>query len=175
MNIRNALLVTTFVAATAGQAFAADISEQAVLDAQAAWGDGILAIAAAHNDGDDYRARATDHIDTLYAYGRTDVMFKPTLASVDQFRETSEEALSYFIGTEGTEDHGFAIKGWTNVRFENDGIYVSEDTAMAMGNYYFMGPDGTETKAEFSFGYILDDEGNLRINLHHSSLPYSPE
>tara|TARA_B100000768_G_C10947088_1_gene236083 strand:- start:353 stop:493 length:141 start_codon:yes stop_codon:yes gene_type:complete len=45
---------------------------------------------------------------------------------------------------------------------------------MAMGNYYFTGPDGTETKVEFTFDYVMDDEGNLKINLHHSSLPYSP-
>ena len=36
--------------------------------------------------------------------------------------ETFEEALSYFIGTEGSEDKGFAIKGWTNVRWESNGI-----------------------------------------------------
>jgi len=142
--------------------------------AQKAWGEGIVAISAVYAQEGDYTARATEHINTLYAYGKTDVMFKPTLASEDQFRETFEEALVYFIGQEGTEDAGFAIKGWTDVRWENNAIYTDSDSAMAMGNYYFTGPDGAITKVEYTFGYIRDAKGNLRINLHHSSLPFTP-
>ena len=151
------------------------ITEQAVIDAQTTWGNGIVAIASVHSSGGDYEARATEHINDLYAYGDTAVMFKPTLAADDQFRETFDEALAYFIGKEGTEDTGFAIKGWTNVRWESNGIYTDDDSAMAMGNYYFTGPDGSETKVEYSFGYVLDEDGDLKINLHHSSLPYAPE
>ena len=150
------------------------ITEQAVIDAQNAWGTGIVEIAKVHTDGGDFTARATQHIEDLYAYGASDVMFKPTLAAEDQFREEFSEALSYFVGTDGTEDSGFAIKGWTNVRWENNGIYTNGDAAMAMGNYFFTGPDGTETKVEYTFGYITDADGNLKINLHHSSLPYAP-
>ena len=149
------------------------ISPEAVVKAQKTWGEGIVAISKAKKKGKDYKARATQHINDLYAYGDTAVMFKPTLAADDQFRETFDEALSYFIGTEGTEDSGFAIKGWTNVRWESNGIYTDGDSATAMGNYYFTGPDGNETKVEYTFGYVLDDTGALKINLHHSSLPYS--
>ncbi|MEM1160030.1 MAG: phosphoribosyl-AMP cyclohydrolase [Pseudomonadota bacterium] len=160
--------------AVAGAAQAGGVTEQAVIDAPKAWGEGIVAIAKTHTDGGDFKARATQHIDTLYAYGKTPVMFKPTLAAEDQFREEFGEALSYFIGTAGTEDGGFAIKGWTNVRWENNGIYTSGDSAMAMGNYFFTGPDGSETKVEYTFGYVTDADGKLKINLHHSSLPYNP-
>lgn len=153
----------------------AQISEQDVIDAQIEWGEGIVAIAAVHAEGGDYRARATQHIEELYAYGGdSPVLFKPTLASEDQFRETFEEALSYFIGTEGSEDGGFAIKGWTRVRWESNGVYTDGDSAAAMGNYFFTNPEGEETKVEYSFGYILDENGELKINLHHSSLPYVP-
>lgn len=162
------------MALIAGAAAADMISEQTVIDAQTAWGEGIVAISETHTTGGDYAARATAHINNLYAYGMTDVMFKPTLAADDQFREDFDQALSYFIGSEGTEDTGFAIKGWTNVRWENNGIFTTEDAAIAMGNYYFTGPDGTETKVEYSFGYVMDDAGQLKINLHHSSLPYAP-
>ena len=155
------------------EAASTGITEADVVAAQTEWGNGIVAIASVHAADGDYKARATEHIETLYAYGDTAVMFKPTLAAEDQFRETFEEALSYFIGTEGSEDSGFAIKGWTNVRWESNGIYTDADSAMAMGNYYFTAPDGSETKVEYSFGYVLDDAGDLKINLHHSSLPYS--
>ncbi|MEL7464355.1 MAG: phosphoribosyl-AMP cyclohydrolase [Pseudomonadota bacterium] len=150
------------------------ISEKDVIKAQTAWGEGIVAISKTHADGGDYTARASQHIENLYAYGDTAVMFKPTLAADDQFRESFDEALAYFVGAEGTEDAGFAIKGWTNVRWENNGVYTDGDSAMAMGNYYFTGPDGTETKVEYTFGYVTDETGALKINLHHSSLPYAP-
>ncbi|MEL6662488.1 MAG: phosphoribosyl-AMP cyclohydrolase [Pseudomonadota bacterium] len=151
------------------------VTEAEVLAAQEAWGDGIVAIASTHTARGDFEARAREHIDTLYAYGESPVMFKPTLAADDQFRETFDEALSYFIGQEGTEDKGFAISGWTNVRWDDVLIFTDTDSAMSMGNYFFTGPDGNETKVEFSFGYIADENGDLKINLHHSSLPYSPE
>jgi hypothetical protein len=43
-----------------------------------------------------------------------------------------------------------------------------------MGNYFFTRPEGDEVKVEFTFGYMLDEFGALRINLHHSSVPAVP-
>ena len=141
--------------------------------AQEAWGDGIVAIAAAHSTGGDFVEIATNHVNTLYAYQMGPVLFKPTLAAVDQFRPTFETALSYFVASNGAcpEDKGFAIKGWTNVRFENSDVIIDGNTALAMGNYFFTDPDGSEVKVEYTFGYIQDDDGDLRIQLHHSSMP----
>lgn len=144
-----------------------------VEEAQQAWGDGIVAISAAHSSGEDYIGLAKNHIDTLYAYEMSPVLFKPTMAAEQQFRSTFEEALSYFTASNGEcpEDNGFAINGWTNVRFENQGTILNESTALVMGNYFFTSPEGNEVKAEFTFGYMRDSNGSLRINLHHSSLP----
>ena len=141
--------------------------------AQKAWGDGIVAIAAAHSTGGDFVGIATNHVNTLYAYQMGPVLFKPTLAAVDQFRPTFETALSYFVASNGAcpEDKGFAIKGWTNVRFDNSDVIIDGNTALAMGNYFFTDPDGSEVKVEYTFGYIQDDNGDLRIQLHHSSMP----
>ena len=148
-----------------------------VENAQRAWGEGIVSIAAAHNTGMDYVERARTHIKSLYAYDISPVLFKPTLAADIQFRPTFEGALSYFVAgnDEYSEDKGFAIKGWTKVRFENEGIIINGKSAIAMGNYFFMTPKGDEVKVEFSFGYIVDSDSSLRINLHHSSIPASFE
>ena len=144
-----------------------------VKDAQRAWGKGIVAIATAHTNGGDYVGLATDHVNTLYAYQMGPVLFKPTLAATDQFRPTFETALSYFVASNNAcpEDQGFAIKGWTNVRFENSDIIIDGNTALAMGNYFFTNPEGAEVKVEYTFGYIEDGNGGLRIQLHHSSMP----
>ena len=146
-----------------------------VEDAQRTWGDGIVKIATAHRNGGNYVEIATKHVEDLYAYDLSEVLFKPTMASIDQFRPTFESALSYFVASNGVceEDSGFAIKGWTAVRFENSGIIINESNAIAMGNYFFTGEDGAETKVEYTFGYIRDSSSNLRIVLHHSSLPAS--
>jgi len=150
------------------------VTRDMVTAAQQAWGNGIVAIASAYTNGQNYTQTAVDHIETLYGYGFTPVLFKPTLAAEMQFRSTFAGALSYFVATNGEheEDGGFAIKGWTAVRFENDDIIVSGSTAVAMGNYFFTKPDGDEVKVEYTFGYFLDSEGLLRINVHHSALPY---
>ena len=148
-----------------------------VKDAQRAWGEGIVAIATAHTNGGDYISLATNHVNTLYAYQMGPVLFKPTLAATDQFRPTFETALSYFVASNNAcpEDQGFAIKGWTNVRFENSDIIIDGNTALAMGNYFFTSPEGAEVKVEYTFGYIEDGNGDLRIQLHHSSMPAESE
>lgn len=145
--------------------------------AQKAWGEGIVAIANAHMNDGDYVSIASNHINTLYAYQMGPVLFKPTLAAIDQFRPTFDTALSYFVASNNAcpEDKGFAIKGWTNVRFENSEVIIDGGTALAMGNYYFTDPQGAEVKVEYTFGYIEDDQGNLRIQLHHSSMPAESE
>ncbi|MBK71545.1 MAG: phosphoribosyl-AMP cyclohydrolase [Euryarchaeota archaeon] len=149
------------------------VSVRDVESAQNAWGEGIVAIATAHMNNGDYVGVATDHVNTLYAYQLGPVLFKPTLAAIDQFRPTFDTALSYFIASNNAcpEDKGFAIKGWTNVRFENSEVLVDDNTALAMGNYFFTDGDGNVVKVEYTFGYILDGQGNLRIQLHHSSMP----
>ena len=152
----------------------AQITKQQIEDAQAAWGDGIVRIASAHSTGGDYAQVAHDHVATLYAYDFSSVLFKPTLAADQQFRSTFDDALSYFVASNNAcpEDKGFAIKGWTAVRFENVDILTEGTVGLAMGNYFFTTPEGDEVKVEYSFGYILDVDGNVRINLHHSSMPY---
>ena len=79
----------------------------------------------------------------------------------DKFRETFDEALSYFFGGKIAEDHGFAIKPWSKARFGEQDILFNGDSAIAMGNYYFT-PHGEtkETKVEYTSGYVKDDEGN---------------
>ncbi|MGB7373633.1 phosphoribosyl-AMP cyclohydrolase [Pontixanthobacter sp.] len=161
-------------AAAAEAGAAAPITAEEVAAAQEAWGQGIVAIGKVFTEQGDVKAAAEKHIADFYNYGGGDtILFKPTLTSEDQFRGTADEALSYFIGTEGTEDKGFAIKPWTAVRWENEGTVTDGDSAMAMGNYYFTDTDGNETKVEYTFGYVRGDDGALKINLHHSSVPYS--
>ena len=126
----------------------------------------------------DYTAEAEKHIGDLYGYNIGAVLFKPTLASEKQFRTTKEGALSYFVGHNANypEDHGFAIKPWNAVRWQSIGIKTDGNMAIAMGNYFFTPTKGgDEVKVEYTFAYTKDDDGNLRIIMHGSHLPYSPK
>ncbi len=128
-------------------------------------------------DKGDYITAATNHINQFYNYQEGSVLFKPTLASEKQFRTDFTGALSYFVaGNENYhEDHGFAIKPWSAVRWENVGTKIFGDLALAMGNYYFTpAKGGDEVKVEYSFVYKKDKEGKLKIVLHDSHLPYKP-
>ena len=104
------------------------------------------------------------------------MLFKPTKTSAIQFRGTKEGALSYFIAGNPnfSEDKGFALQPWTNVRFENASLILEENRALAMGNYFFTDSEGGDTKVEYTFGYTKLSDGRLKIDVHHSSLPYDP-
>lgn len=165
-----ALAVTSGSALAEGQS---GLTLEQVTAIQNAWGEGIVNIGKVYTDKGDYRGAATDHINTFYAYEEGEVLFKPTLAAEDQFRGTFDEALSYFVGGDIDEDGGFAIAPYTNVRWENEGTIISGDTAMSMGNYFFTQTDGSEVKVEYTFGFEQMENGEPKIVLHHSSLPFA--
>ena len=137
-------------------------------------GNGVVKIGALKEKRSECEAFASSFLDDRYAFASSPVLFKPTKCEIEQFRPTKSEALSYFIAGEDRackEDKGFAIQPWTKVRFENTGIILEEKRAIAMGNYFFTDLNGNEAKVEYTFGYQLEN-GELKIDLHHSSFPY---
>ncbi len=153
------------------------ITEKDVLEIQKTWGDALIKIGSLKDNRAACEKETEKVIDSLYAYDLGTVLFKPTRAADDQFRGTREGAISYFIGGNGSfpEDEGFALQPWSDVRFENSGMILNEATALAMGNYFFTEKGtGAVKKVEYTFGYVKDGDGNLKINLHHSSVPFTP-
>lgn len=151
------------------------LTQSDVIKAQEAWGRGIVTIGQVFQDGGDYTKAAADHIKTHYDYATGPVLFKPTLAAEVPFRADFESALSYFVGGDSrwSEDTGFAIKPWTNVRFDNHQIVTFGERAIAMGHYYFTTLTGDEVKVEYTLGFVK--RGNeVKIFLQDSSLPYRP-
>eukprot|EP00966_Prymnesium_polylepis_P193981 4496429-Prymnesium_polylepis.2 len=135
-----------------------------------------------HREGGDYITAAGEAAGELYAYGHSNVLFKPTKAAKYQFRPTSEAALSYFVGGNVVangyaEDAGFAInggKGWADCVYDNHQVEIKNGIGIAMGTYNFTSAeDGGKTKVEYTFGYMRCDDGQVRIFLHHSSVPYA--
>ncbi|MFZ4641334.1 MAG: metal-independent carbonic anhydrase [Nodosilinea sp.] len=154
------------------------ITEEEVLAAQRAWGDALVAISTTYETKgiEAARALAEEVIDKAYGYQFGAVLFKPTLTLHPQtFRTTRAGALAYFVGGDPAfpVDKGFALKGWRKVEIKNTGIFISGDTATTMGNVILTDKDGKVVTVDKTWQFLKDDNGNLRIILHHSSLPYT--
>jgi hypothetical protein len=152
------------------------VTEAEVKMALENWGQGLVSIANAFANKNDYKKIATEVIKNNYAYETEPVLFKPTLASNIMFRTTFEGALSYFIGgnEKFSEDNGFALNPWKAVNFDLAGIKTGKDHAIVMGNKLLTDKNGKLTIANFTMGFTKANDGTLKINLHHSSLPYKP-
>ena len=151
-----------------------NITELEVIKAQELWAQNVIEIGNLYIKNEDYKTKAGVFVKQFYAFDICKVLFKPTLASEKQFRYTYEDAVSYFIGGSVSEDKGFALKPWKKINFGERKIIILKEIALSMGNYFFQTFDSCDAvKVEYTFGYVKDNENNLLINLHHSSIPYS--
>ena len=153
------------------------ISEKDLFDARTAWGNGLIEISKIfETEGIEMATSvASEMIDNLYGYDLGQVLFKPTLSGGSQtFRPTKEGALSYYTGQNSVypNDIGFGVKSWREFNSNTSAIFIDDTVAMWMGSVTLIDKDGQVTKVDKSWGYKLDGNGNLRIVLHHSSLPY---
>lgn len=155
-----------------------NITQAEVQAAQKAWCKALVDISTTHASSGQPAAKALAEkvIDSAYAYQMGAVLFKPTLTVNPQtFRTTRAGALAYFVGGDVAfpKDTGFALKGWAQCESVNSGIIISGNTATSMGKVNITGKDGKITTVDKTWGYVKDDAGNLRINLHHSSLEFA--
>ena len=151
------------------------ITKSQIHEAQKKWSSGIVKIGTLKDNESECLVFTKSFLNSLYDFENNDVLFKPTKASEEQFRPNFQMALSYFLGGNNSfcsEDEGFAMKPWEDVKFENSGFIIENERAIAMGNYFFTDSSGAVVKVEYTFGYKLRN-GHLLIDLHHSSLPFS--
>jgi hypothetical protein len=154
------------------------ITEAEVLAAQKAWGEALVAISTTYEQKGLAAAKtlAGNVIDQAYGYQYGPVLFKPTLTEVPQtFRTTREGALAYFVGDNPAfpKDKGFALNGWRSVEIRNAAIFMSGNIATTMGNVLITDKNGKVTTVDKTWKFFKDEQGKLRIVVHHSSLPYA--
>lgn len=182
------LAVTTFCLGLALPVSAKDkvpptITKAEVNAAQQAWCDALVAIGKTHTDGGDAKALATKVLTEAYDYDNGTVFFKPTLTHGAQtFRPTKAGALAYFVGGDPKfpDDKGFALTPWVKARYDNlgdgdEGILIHGDIAITMGNVWVTAKDGKEVMVDKTFVFKKGDDGKLRLIVHKSALPFSPE
>lgn len=165
--------------AVAQQATVAPITRDQVLAGQKAWCDALVSISTTYDSSgfDAAKKLAETVLDSAYGYSLGPVLFKPTLTVAPQtFRTTRESALAYFVGgnTAFASDTGFALKHWRKCEIENAALFMDGNVAISMGNVRFTDRDGNVTVVDKTWGWKRGTDGNFRIVLHHSSLPYKP-
>ncbi len=168
-------LATTSATATATSQ---QITAAEVTAAQQAWGQALIQISTDYSKGGLPQATKTAKavLDQAYAYQDGPVLFKPTLASGAQtFRTSYEGALSYFVGGNPafSQDQGFALKGWQDYSFSNAAVHLNGDMALTMGHVMLTDKYGKVTTVDKTWGFKKGQDGQIRIVLHHSSLPYA--
>lgn len=179
-------LVLPLMVASTGAAMAdslpmrmnSNITEQQVLNTQQGWCNGLLAISKAYTTGGFAAAETTASkiLDQAYGYQYGAVAFKPTLTQQPQtFRGTKAGALAYFVGGNPgyPNDKGFAIKPWLKCSIRNQVIQLHGDLAITMGNVDLTDSSGKITTVDKTWAFIREPDGEVRIVLHHSSLPFT--
>ena len=156
-----------------------NITEADVKAAQDGWGKALIQISDDFASGGIAKAKATANqvLDAAYGYNLGLVLFKPTLTHSDQtFRTTKAGALAYFVGDDRAfpSDKGFALGGWKKYEYRNAGVFITGNMALTMGKVILTDKDGKVTTVDKTWGFKKDSQGQLRIVLHHSSLPFQP-
>ena len=163
------------------------ISAKEVRAAHKGWTDALVSISQTNKKKGIEAAKvlAGDVIDGAYAYQLGAVAFKPTWASGDSsFRTTREGAVSYFVGdNDNFDDLGYAIgnkpdpvtgerSAWKKAWFDRSVMRLDGNTATVQGLMYTKDEAGNVSYVDKTWGYQKDDDGTVRIVLHHSSSPY---
>ncbi|MEM1361632.1 MAG: phosphoribosyl-AMP cyclohydrolase [Pseudomonadota bacterium] len=174
------ILSAIYIALISGGAFAGDqgITVEEVIATQKKWGDALVEISTAYDNEGPEAARdiAISAIDALYNFDGGSVFFKPTLAQEPQrFRSTKEGTLAYFIGDnpEFPQDSGFALMGWRDVAFTDALIFTDNNIGLSMGDVTFTDTEGNTVSVDKTWGFQKQDNGEVKMIIHHSSLPYT--
>ena len=133
------------------------------------WIDGLSMIRTAYEKNKDYKNMALEFINKHYLFNEESVLFKPTLTNKTIFRNSVDDALSYFIGGKYPEDTGFALKAYESVNINETNTIIEKDLIAIMGILDFKLVNSDESmKVAFTF-VLKSSETGLKIKIHHSS------
>jgi hypothetical protein len=134
------------------------------------WTDGLSMIRTAYEKNEDYKNIALEFINKHYLFNEESVLFKPTLTNKTIFRNSVDDALSYFIGGKYSEDTGFALKAYESIDINETNTIIEKDLIAIMGVLDFKLINSDESM-RVAFTFVLkSSESGLKIKIHHSSL-----
>jgi len=135
------------------------------------WTDQIVNIGKVFLEKGDYKKTCLAFINNHYAFDECEVLFKPTFTKNVVFRNSLNDALSYFVSGDIDEDSGFAIKPWKKISIPEKHTIHFDDSLAVMGIFTLESEQSSEvTNVAFTFVLVKTDQGGLKIRLHHSSV-----
>lgn len=145
------------------------MDESKIEEFLSSWTKGVIEIGQAYSNKENYEKEALKFLSNHYAFKTQQILFKPTFTKEKIFRNSLEEALSYFIKGEFTEDNGFALKPWEEINLKELNILNEENLSSAMGTLSFKPVSSSDTTlVAFTFVFCLEEE-EIKIKIHHSS------
>jgi hypothetical protein len=145
------------------------MDESKIEEFLSSWTKGVIEIGQAYSNKENYEKEALKFLSKHYAFKTQQILFKPTFTKEKIFRNSLEEALSYFIKGEFTEDNGFALKPWEEINLKELNILNEENLSSAMGTLSFKPVSSSDTTlVAFTFVFCLEEE-EIKIKIHHSS------
>jgi len=145
------------------------MEESKIKEFLSSWTKGVIEIGQAYSNKENYEKEALKFLSNHYAFKTQQILFKPTFTKEKIFRNSLEEALSYFIKGEFTEDDGFALKPWEEINLQELNILNEENLSSAMGTLSFKPVSSSDTTlVAFTFIFCLEEE-EIKIKIHHSS------
>jgi hypothetical protein len=145
------------------------MDESKIKEFLSSWTKGVIEIGQAYSNKENYEKEALKFLSKHYAFKTQQILFKPTFTKEKIFRNSLEEALSYFIKGEFTEDNGFALKPWEEINLKELNILNEENLSSVMGTLSFKPVSSSDTTlVAFTFVFCLEEE-EIKIKIHHSS------
>ena len=146
------------------------IYEDEVVSFLNSWKSGVVRIGQTYTENNDFVSVAKDFISKHYNFTEGEVLFKPTFTKELIFRNNKEDALSYFVKGNISEDNGFAIKPWEKIDLLDINIIIEDGYCFCMGvlDLFPLSKD-ENIKVAFTFILVKDTDDNLKIKVHHSS------
>jgi hypothetical protein len=145
------------------------MDESKIKEFLSSWTKGVIEIGQAYSNKENYEKEALKFLSKHYAFKTQQILFKPTFTKEKIFRNSLEEALSYFVKGKFTEDNGFALKPWEEINLQELNILNEENLSSAMGTLLFKPVSSSKTTlVAFTFVFCLEEE-EIKIKIHHSS------
>tara|TARA_B100000073_G_scaffold77890_1_gene58944 strand:+ start:29 stop:475 length:447 start_codon:yes stop_codon:yes gene_type:complete len=133
------------------------------------WTKGVIEIGKAYSKKEDFEKEALKFLSKHYAFKTQEILFKPTFTKEKIFRNSLDEALSYFVKGRFSEDNGFALKPWEEINLQELNILNEKNLSSAMGTLSFKPVSSSETTlVAFTFIFCLEGK-EIKIKIHHSS------
>jgi hypothetical protein len=146
------------------------ITDKNITEFISSWRDGIILIQKAYIANNDYKKQARNFVDNHYLFNEELVLFKPTLTNDVVFRNTPDDAVSYFIGGKYSEDKGFALNDFEDIEIDEINTIIEKELIAVMG-VFILKLKNTNDPLRIAFTFILKSTNSgLKIKIHHSSL-----